>query len=224
MSFDFQSELYQRRQNTFDGAGNLIGCRFDADNGKVSQMNHARHYVQHWQKMREKGIGLLFWGPPGTGKTYAAACIANAFVESKEDFAPSVIMTTFGCILRRMLACGPQEREEYFDRLLNEDPDFAVVLNKTKQDMENGKSFSSAVFDNKIFSGIYSRMLSIGQKTGCMDQVMGRIADMYQTEIDARTSNRLAVIEPLLVIVMSVVIGAIMLSVMFPLLGLMSSM
>lgn len=118
MSFDFQSELYQRRQNTFDGAGNLIGCRFDADNGKVSQMNHARHYVQHWQKMREKGIGLLFWGPPGTGKTYAAACIANAFVESKEDFAPSVIMTTFGCILRRMLACGPQEREEYFDRLL----------------------------------------------------------------------------------------------------------
>lgn len=107
---------------------------------------------------------------------------------------------------------------------LNEDPDFAVVLNKTKQDMENGKSFSSAVFDNKIFSGIYSRMLSIGQKTGCMDQVMGRIADMYQTEIDTRTSNRLAVIEPLLVIVMSVVIGAIMLSVMFPLLGLMSSM
>lgn len=116
MSFDF--EIIQRRQKAFDGAGNLISYRFDADNGRVTQIRHAKQYVQHWQKMRQERIGLLFWGPPGTGKTFAAACIANAFVESEESFAPSVIMTTFGTILRRMVACSPQEREDYFDRLL----------------------------------------------------------------------------------------------------------
>ena len=107
---------------------------------------------------------------------------------------------------------------------LNEDPDFGAELKACRDDMHEGAGFSDTLYKHQIFSGIYSRMLSIGQKTGSMDQVMGQIADMYQNEIDLRINNRLATLEPVLVIVMSVAIGAIMLSVMFPLLGLMSSM
>lgn len=109
----------QKRMETFEGAGNLCECSFDRDNGQVPQLRHARSYVANWEKMREKGLGLLFWGPPGNGKTFAAACIAGHFVESQDPFAPKVIMTTFGIILRRTLALEPKERECYVNKLLD---------------------------------------------------------------------------------------------------------
>ena len=115
------NDLIFQRMRTFDGAGELVSSRFDGDNGLVPQLTHARTYVLNWNQMKEKGIGMLFWGPPGTGKTFAAACIANAFLESKDRFRPSVMMTTFGVILRKVLAFSPQEREDYIAGLLGAD-------------------------------------------------------------------------------------------------------
>lgn len=114
----FQAALHARME-TFEASGHLGECTFERDNGLVPQIRHARSYVAHWDEMRQRGLGLLFWGPPGNGKTYAAACIASHFAFSQERFAPRVIMTTFGIILRRSLAQSPQEREQYIDKLTN---------------------------------------------------------------------------------------------------------
>jgi type IV pilus assembly protein PilC len=75
-----------------------------------------------------------------------------------------------------------------------------------------------------IFGGVYSRMTSIGNKTGALDQVMSQISDLYQEDIDNKINNRLAVLEPALIIVLSIIVGIILLSVMFPLLGIMASL
>ena len=117
-SFFFPADLYGRREVCFDGVSGLIECRFDRDNGLVEPLRHARTFVQHWPDLQQKGLGMLFWGPPGTGKTFAAACIANHFLESRDPFAPSVVMTTFGVILRRLVALNPQDREDFMTKLL----------------------------------------------------------------------------------------------------------
>ena len=67
-------------------------------------------------------------------------------------------------------------------------------------------------------------MASIGSKTGSMDQVMEQIAELYQDDIDTRMNNVLAVLEPTLVILLSLIVGVILLSVMMPLMGIMSSL
>jgi type IV pilus assembly protein PilC len=74
-----------------------------------------------------------------------------------------------------------------------------------------------------IFSGIYSKMVSVGFKTGSADTVMKKLADRYEEEIDARVGNLIALLEPSLVAVLSVIVGMILLSVMLPLMGIMSS-
>ena len=67
-------------------------------------------------------------------------------------------------------------------------------------------------------------MVSIGSKTGSLDEIMHEIADKYQDEIDQRFTNMISILEPTLVIVLSVIVGMILLSVMLPLMGIMSGL
>ena len=117
----FFNDRFLRRQRCFDGASELISCQFDRDNGQVPQLHHARTYVERWDQMCLRGLGLLFWGPPGTGKTFAAACIANYFLESRESFVPTVVMTTLGVVLQKVLALNPQDRDVYLQGLQQAD-------------------------------------------------------------------------------------------------------
>ena len=64
---------------------------FEHDNGRNPQTETARFYVESWETMQAENIGYLFWGGVGTGKSYLAACIANALMEKEV----AVCMTNF---------------------------------------------------------------------------------------------------------------------------------
>lgn len=72
----------------------LTACRFD-----VSEMTDGllkcRRYAEHWKEMQEQNSGLLLWGNTGTGKTYAAACVANYLI----DCGTPAMVTSFPRIL-----------------------------------------------------------------------------------------------------------------------------
>ena len=67
----------------------------EGDNGQNAQMPVARKYVQNWEQMKEKNIGLLIWGDVGCGKSYLAGAIANALIDQEIR----VKMTNFTAIL-----------------------------------------------------------------------------------------------------------------------------
>ena len=100
---------------------------------------------------------------------------------------------------------------------------FQKELTECEQLLENGTDFTAALHQTGIFTGVYARMASIGFKTGSLDQVMSDIAELYQEDLDNRMSNTLSILEPTLVIALSLVVGFILLSVMLPLVGIMSS-
>ena len=95
---------------------------------------------------------------------------------------------------------------------------------KTARDLiAEGTGFSEALSQANIFSGLYARMINIGFRTGAMDDVMRQIADQYDEEVNERITGIVSKLEPTLVAVLSVVVGMILLSVMLPLMGIMSS-
>lgn len=84
----------------------LRKCTFASSRYDSTGMQVARNYADQWPHMADPGLGLLFWGPPGSGKTFAAAAIANALL----DQGVGVLMTNFG----RMLGTipGPASGEQ----------------------------------------------------------------------------------------------------------------
>ena len=67
-------------------------------------------------------------------------------------------------------------------------------------------------------------MVSIGGRTGSMEEIMQKIADQYDEDIDVRMAGMIAAIEPTLVIILSVIVGIILLSVMLPLVSIMAGL
>lgn len=89
----------------------LYSWTFEKDNDKNPVMKVARDYVSKWSDFASKNAGLVLWGDVGTGKTFFAACIANALVEQNV----SVKMTNFSTILNDLFA--ESDKNKYLDRL-----------------------------------------------------------------------------------------------------------
>lgn len=88
---------------------------------------------------------------------------------------------------------------------------------------EKNVDFAQALVESKIFTGLMGRMVLIGYKTGSMDVQMEKIAQSCEDDTDARLNRLISILEPTLVAVLSVIVGLILLSVMLPLLGIMSN-
>jgi type IV pilus assembly protein PilC len=104
-----------------------------------------------------------------------------------------------------------------------EDKVFSAKIETCKQKLTDGSPFDEALKESQILSGVPARMMTIGNRTGSADTVMEQISDLSQKRIDTSISNALGTIEPVLIVLLSLIIGAILMSVMFPLLGIVSS-
>ncbi len=105
---------------------------------------------------------------------------------------------------------------------LSSDP---VVSHRTAQCLEayrSGASLSEAINTSALFSGLYTRMVSVGSRAGATEQVLQKISEQYASESEEQLSRMVSVLEPTLVAVLSCIVGLILLSVMLPLLGVMS--
>lgn len=108
-------------------------------------------------------------------------------------------------------------------RALVDDPAVQEKVTGCQQKIADGVSFSDALAQADIFSGVYSRMVSVGFKTGSVDGVMRKIADRCEAEVDDQIGAMISILEPTLVAVLSLIVGMILLSVMLPLMGIMTS-
>lgn len=89
--------------------------------------------------------------------------------------------------------------------------------------IENNVSFLDAISKTALYPQMTIRMLSLGFQAGNLDTVMHRVAETEDAEIEAALYKRVSMIEPISVAFLSVLIGVILISVMLPLMSVMSS-
>ncbi len=93
-----------------------------------------------------------------------------------------------------------------------------------QEKLEEGAALHEVLKETKILSGSYARMAYIAGKSGVLDEAMEQIASEYEHTAYSKIHSIIGMLEPALVMVLSVVVGIILFSVMMPLLGIMSSL
>jgi len=86
-----------------------------------------------------------------------------------------------------------------------------------------GQAFNDAVLKTQILSPLYCRMLALSFKTGSTDEIMELIAEKSEEDLAVNIDKLIGRIEPAMAFIMSILIGLVLLSVMFPLLAVMGA-
>ena len=89
--------------------------------------------------------------------------------------------------------------------------------------MAKGEEPFTALGNTGIFPRLFIRMLAMGSKAGELDTVMAKVARSYESEVNDQLNRMTSIVEPLLVVVLSAIVGGILLTVMLPLIDIMSS-
>ena len=90
-------------------------------------------------------------------------------------------------------------------------------------DPAQAKSLAQAIFDNNVFEPIYARMLVVGTRSGSLETVLASLSDTFFDDSIVRLDGLIDSVEPTLAAFLTVAVGAALVSVMLPLIGIMGS-
>lgn len=97
-----------------------------------------------------------------------------------------------------------------------------VAIQDAKKEVERGVPLSTPLEDSGIFPSLLCHMIRIGEETGNMEEMLEKVADYYDEEVEAATQAVSAIMEPLIIILMAAIVVPIMLAIMAPMLSIYS--
>lgn len=89
-----------------------------------------------------------------------------------------------------------------------------------RDDVQNGQQMSFAMKNTGLFPTIAVQMTSIGEESGNLGEMLGRVANFYEEELDWRIDNLTAMIEPIIMAFLAVVVGGLLVAMYMPIFNL----
>jgi type IV pilus assembly protein PilC len=96
------------------------------------------------------------------------------------------------------------------------------ALLDAKQKVHEGVPISQPLVENPVFPPMVSQMIKVGEETGELDKMLGKIADFYEEEVDASISTLTSIIEPLMMIGVGLMVGVIIIAMYMPMFKMLS--
>ena len=126
----------------------VAGWRFESATVTTAQLAKARGHAQNWDEFKKAGIGLLLFGNVGTGKSYAAGCIANALIDRLE----SVLFVGMSDAVNRMQGNFGTDRDHYMKSLMR--PDLLILDDLgAERNTSFGRERVFDVVDKRLLTG-----------------------------------------------------------------------
>jgi type IV pilus assembly protein PilC len=82
--------------------------------------------------------------------------------------------------------------------------------------VEEGKTISGPLAETKVFPPMVVQMVNVGEQTGALDQMLSKIADFYEEEVDTAVAGLMKLLEPLMIVVLGGIIGTIVTAMYLP--------
>jgi type IV pilus assembly protein PilC len=96
------------------------------------------------------------------------------------------------------------------------------ALADVRAKVHEGVPIAQPLVDNPIFPPMVSQMVKIGEETGELEKMLGKIADFYEDEVDAAISSLTSIVEPLMMILVGMMVGVIVIAMYLPMFKMLS--
>jgi type IV pilus assembly protein PilC len=93
---------------------------------------------------------------------------------------------------------------------------YAQATRQIKQEVSAGTSLTMAMQNSSVFPNMVVQMVSIGEETGSLDAMLGKVADFYEQEVDDAVEALSSLMEPAIMVVLGVLIGGMVIAMYLP--------
>ncbi|HEX2343086.1 MAG TPA: type II secretion system F family protein [Vicinamibacterales bacterium] len=94
----------------------------------------------------------------------------------------------------------------------------------TRTGIERGETVSGPLAQTNVFPSMVVQMINVGETTGALDTMLGKIADFYEEEVDTAVAGLLTLMEPLMIAVLGVIVGGIVIAMYMPIFDMISKL
>jgi type IV pilus assembly protein PilC len=136
-----------------------------------------------------------------------------------------IILARFSRTLGTLLASGVpilQALETVAGTLSNEIVSDAVLEARAR--IREGDRIGDPLQRSKLFPPMVVQMISIGEESGALDPMLAKVADFYESEVDAALASLTAAIEPIMIVFLGAAVGFIVISIFLPLIAVIQSL
>jgi type IV pilus assembly protein PilC len=92
----------------------------------------------------------------------------------------------------------------------------ARAVKDTQEAVKSGEAIATPLAAHPVFPPMVVQMLAVGEETGAVDDMLERVADFYDQEIEATVDALTSLLEPLLIVVMGATVGGMVVALYMP--------
>lgn len=101
--------------------------------------------------------------------------------------------------------------------------EYSDVIEKARENVREGESLAVPLQRSGKFDPIVSHMITVGERSGELETMLGHVSNAYEAQVSARISQLTSILEPMILIVMAVIVGFVVMSIMLPILQINSA-
>jgi type IV pilus assembly protein PilC len=94
---------------------------------------------------------------------------------------------------------------------------------ESRQSIAGGETISAPLERSKVFPPMVISMIAVGEQTGGLDEMLTKIADFYDEEVDVAVSSLLSLMEPVMIVVLGVIVGGMVVAMYLPIFDMMNA-
>jgi type IV pilus assembly protein PilC len=100
----------------------------------------------------------------------------------------------------------------------------ANAINKIHDSVKEGESVVGPMESSAIFPPMVTSMVQVGEETGQLPDMLVKVADVYEAEVDNVVTGLTSILEPIMIVMLAVIVGTIVIALFMPMVGLIQGM
>ncbi len=100
---------------------------------------------------------------------------------------------------------------------------YVQTLKNVRENVREGTSLATPLRESGVFPPLVTRMIAVGEQTGEMEEMLVKIADIYDLQVETVVSTLTSLLEPVMILIMGVIIGFIVFAILLPIFELTST-